>query len=202
MNILNLPFIDYVDDNLAIQLVFLDDTMVHTVKWNKKKFDPNTGQWEEDADKEAQVEAWCKEYLGTELKDIDSALNKEFTIYSYDTFDSLWEVPAKFDPSLKGQFIQGEVEKVLETPTCIEIWFRYENELYVSRMRYEYRFGNNIYTDFTKKKKRFKDFQDKYGVTVEEAVDGAINGRIVNVLVKTFGKNTFGDIQSIVKAKK
>ena len=185
MNKYTLPLIDYHDTPQQLELVFLDEEAreTHSVKWNKRKYNPELNDFEDDPEKIRQVEQWSKDFLGVPVDKIGSVLDKDFTIYSYPTFDSMWEVASKFDKSMKGQIIQGEIDRVESTPTAIVIWFRYEGELYLSRMKHEMKIGDQTYTDGTKKNKRYADFKSKFG------------------LVKMFGKNTFSEIQSIVKEK-
>lgn len=203
MNKFKLPLVDVIEDDHSTTLVFLDEIAreTHSVKWNTKSFNPDAQAWMDDPAKMQQVEGWSREILGVELDDIQKAIGKEFTVYSYPTFDSLWEVASKFPQTMRGQIIQGEIDKVEPTPIAIEIWFRYDGDLYVSRMRHDMKVGDQVYTDGTKKNKRYNDFLNKYGCTVEEAANGALKGRVVNVLIKSFGKNTYADIQSIVMAK-
>ena len=199
----NLPLKDVNNDDSFVELVFLDDVAheVHTVKWNKQQFNKNTQKWEDNPEKLQQVEDWCQKEFGVDVANLQKAIDTEHTIYSYPNFDSLWEVASKFDPSMKGEILQADIEKVEATPTSINIWYRYDGELYMSRMRYEKVINGTSYTDATKKNKRFADFKEKFNVTVEEAEDGALKDRTINVEVKTFGKNAYGEIKSLIKKK-
>lgn len=201
MNEYKLELVDIKETDDDIQLIFIDNREVHIVKWNKRKFNKDTNGWDDSPEKIEQIRQWCTQYLGCDYEDMESAIGKTFTVYSYPTFDSLWEVASRFDMSMKGQFIQAEIERVHATETCIEIWYRYEGGLYVSRMHYRYEIGDEVYVDTLKKRKRFEEFKTKFGCTVEQAEEGALAGKTINVLVKAFGKNAFGDIQSLVMIK-
>lgn len=204
----NLELVDvaYESDNKKAVMTFLDAErgQVRTVNFNKQAY--KDGKYIDDQEKADTVEQWCQDYFQTTFDKLPSQVGTKHDIYCYDRFNSLWETSTvdKFTKDMVGQIYQTEVKEIQVDNVAIRIRYDIEGKTYETKMT----FANYVdslktwFEDPQKKTKKYEQFEDKFGVSVDEAVQGALNGHSLMVEVKqAFGSSYWGDIKKFPKKK-
>lgn len=187
------------DDKVVLMFVDQDKNEVHDVVWRKKVFDKKTKKFVDDPNKLKQVEEWSVQFLGVPLFDIKSAEGSTHTVYSYDTYEALWEADKKFDSDMVGQIINSKIKSVDSTDEGIIIRFDYDGGTYRSNMKFTELRNGTYYIKPQKRNRRLKEFEDKFGVPLERANE--IVGKDILVEVKAMGPNTYSEIKPFPKKK-
>lgn len=175
-----------------ITLTFLGNEKVYDVIWNKKKFDTNSGEFVESEEKENTVEEWSKQYFKCSTSELPLAIGTILTVYSYDTYASLWESQAKFT---KEQFQKKEntvIDAIDVTDEAILIYYKFDGEKHRSRMGYSTKVGDSYYLNPIQQKKQFTNFKNKFGVDVKDR--GKLIGKKIQVTVKRAFSHYYGEI--------
>lgn len=204
---LELVDVNYENGGQKAILTFLDrvNMQVRDVSFNKQSWDSNNGAFVADPAKAKLVESWCKEYFDTTFADLVTAIGCHKDVYAYPTFSSLWpvEIIEKPDASMVGKLYQTTIKHVVEDGHYIRIRFMINNKTYESKMRIaQYVNSLDIWAgDEIRKTSQYAKFQIKFGKTVFEAIDGALDGTNVIVECKTaFQGKAFFDIKPLPHA--
>lgn len=180
-----------------IILTFLGDARVYEVTWNLKRYDKDNNDWIDSPDKEAQVEEWAQKYFKCSVKDLDKkAIGRTCDVYAYDTFASLWESDNKFTAEDKNKKFQTTIDDITVSDTEILITYKIDDKKYKSKMSFTQKVGEDYFLNPIKQKKQLKNFEDKYGVPIEQRA--SLIGQPILVKVKSaFGKYFYGDIEPL-----
>ncbi len=184
--------VDVTEIDGKINLLFLANDRVYEVGWNKKAYDSTLGQFIESEQKEAQVEEWAQNYFKCSVDNLKDAIGTVCPIYSYDTYCSLWESQVKFTKDDNRKNEVTTIDEIDVTEDAIYIYYKFDGQKHRSRMGYSTKVGNEFYQNPIKKKKQFANFQDKYGVPVEEK--DKLIGKKIKVTVKKAFNSYYGDI--------
>ena len=184
--------VDVTEIDGKINLLFLANDRVYEVGWNKKAYDSTLGQFIESEQKEAQVEEWAQNYFKCSVDNLKDAIGTVCPIYSYDTYCSLWESQVKFTKDDNRKNEVTVIDEIDVTEDAIYIYYKFDGQKHRSRMGYSTKVGNEFYQNPIKKKKQFANFQDKYGVPVEEK--DKLIGKKIKVTVKKAFNSYYGDI--------
>lgn len=215
---LELVDVKFENEGKKAVLVFLDDEekLIHEVNFNKQDY--KDGKFVDSDEKAEMVDKWCDEYFGLSFNDLGKAKGTTKTVYMYKKFNSLFETVeiAKFEPDMVGQIIGADILEVVDDGVAIRIRFKPtedvveefgldENEVYESKMSYadymEER--GEWFVNPQKQRKQVNKFADKFGVSVDDAVEGALNGQRIVVEVKeAFGKFVYNEIKPLKKKGK
>lgn len=196
---------EILEDENEITLVFVDSdkSEVHDIKWRKKRWDKTKKVFVEDENQLKNTERLCEKFLGLPLSDIQDAEGQAHTVYQYDTYESLEESDAKFDVDMVGELIQTKIESIHEEDN-FGIIIRYQNpnddnRVYRTNMKWTEWRGNKYMVKPLLRSKRYRQFEDKFGVPFDEK--DKLIGKDIKVLVKEIGGNAFGDILPFPKKK-
>lgn len=184
--------VDVTEIDGKINLLFLANDRVYEVGWNKKAYDSALGQFIESEQKEAQVEEWAQNYFKCSVDNLKDAIGTVCPIYSYDTYCSLWESQVKFTKDDNRKNEVTVIDEIDVTEDAIYIYYKFDGQKHRSRMGYSTKVGNEFYQNPIKKKKQFANFEDKYGVPVEEK--DKLIGKKIKVTVKKAFNSYYGDI--------
>lgn len=178
-----------------ITLTFLANERVYDINWNKKAYDSALNDYVESEIKEQQVENWSQEYFGVPTKDLPTVLGATLPIYSYDTYASLWESQVKFTKEDKGKKENTVIDDIQITEDAILIFYTFEGQKHRSRMGFSTKVGNNFYLNPIQQRKQFKNFEQKFGVPVEDK--DTLVGKKIQVTVKQAFSHYYGDVTYI-----
>jgi hypothetical protein len=206
---LELVAVSYDDSYKKATLTFLDEEHgeIREVNFNKQNYDTATGKFVDDPEKAEKVEKWCEEEFGLTFDTLTKAIGVRKDIYAYDNFNSLFETTqiAKFDEGLLGQILSVVVNEILDDGTAIKIRFDYEGDTYESKMSYaEYIESlKKWFVNPQKKAKQFAKFEEKFHMSVDDALEGGFVGKTVMVEVKkAMGKWIYAEVKPFPKPKK
>ena len=194
---LELIEVEYKDGKKAV-MTFLDEENgeVLEVNFNRQSYDGSG--FVDDPDKAKQVDEWCDEYFDCAFKDLHRCVGVKKDIYIYDRFNSLWPVSVtnKFKKEDKGKIFETTIKEIVDDGIAIRIKFDYKADEYESKMTYA-KYVEALkkwFTDPQKKDKKYEDFKDKFGVSIEEAEQ--VIGKPIMVEVKlAFGKFPYAEIK-------
>ena len=198
----NLELIEvrYEQDNKKAILTFLDPDRgeIREVNFNRQSF--KDGKYQDDPEKAAKVDGWCKEYFNTTFANLASVVGQKKTVYCYDTFSSLFEVEQveKFTEAQKGKLYQTTIKEIKLDDYCIRIRYEIEGKTYESKMT----FGRYVeqmkqwFIDPIKKDKTLQKFAEKYGKPIEEA-DKLIGAKLIVEVKAAFGSHFYGDVKKL-----
>ena len=188
-------------------LTFLDDERgeIREVNFNKNVYDATTGNFVPDAEKAKIVDKWCDEYFQQPFDLLGKAVGEHKDIYCYDKFNSLWEceIIAKFGKDMVGQLFATNIETIEDDGTAIRIRFKYEDDLYESKLTYsEYlEDRKKWFVNPQKKAKKYAQFEEKFNRPMEEKEE--LIGQEIMVEVKmAFKKFIYCEIKPLIKKKK
>lgn len=188
-------FVNATEKDGKITLTFLDEDRVYDVNWNKKAFDNTIGDYIDSDYKEEQVEKWSQEYFGVPTDRLEEAYGIYLTIYVYDTYASLWESQVKFTKEQKGKSENTVIDDIEVTDQAILIYYQFDGQKHRSRMSYSSKVGSRYYMNPIEKKRKFRSFEEKYGVPVEDK--DKLIGKKIKVTVKPSFGYFYGDITYI-----
>lgn len=189
----NAKLVDVTDKDGKINLTFLKDDKIYEVGWNKRQFDSTLNDWIESEEKEAKVEEWSDRYFGCPTKDLEKKLGTTQDVYVYDTYASLWESKNKFTKEDNKKSWKTQIESIEVDSNGIVISYKCDDKLYSSKMSFTQKMGESYFLNPIKERKQRKNFQEKYGVPVEEA-DSLIGQEILVKVKCAFGKYYYGEI--------
>lgn len=190
--------VTYQNEKKKAVLTFLDreNGQILEVNFNKQVYD--NGSFVDDKEKAEKVEEWCKEYFDTTFDKLSSRIGDVKDVYNYENFNSLWEVTVvkKFDKEDKGKIFETNIERIEDNGKGIHIYFKYNDEEYVSKMMYAQYLEHTQewFENPVKKNQQFTKFEEKFGVSVENADE--IIGKSIMVEVKVaFNKFPYAEIK-------
>lgn len=195
---LELVEVAYNDNKQKAILRFLDVENAELLEVNFNKQAYVNGEFVNDEKKAAQVEEWCKEYFDCSFDELKSKVGVKKDVYKYDQFNSLWEVDIvnKFEKSDKGKIFETTIKEVVDTGQKVSVKFEYEGKTYEKKFQYSDYVESleQWFVNPQKKEKQYKQFEELFGVGVDEA--DKIIGKPIMVEVKiAFNKWAFADIK-------
>lgn len=195
---LELVEVVYNDNKQKAILRFLDVENAELLEVNFNKQAYVNGEFVNDEKKAAQVEEWCKEYFDCSFDELKSKVGTKKDVYKYDQFNSLWEVEIvnKFEKSDKGKIFETTIKEVVDTGQRVSVKFEYEGKTYEKKFQYSDYVESleQWFVNPQKKEKQYKQFEELFGVGVDEA--DKIIGKAIMVEVKiAFNKWAFADIK-------
>ena len=206
MKLENLELADvmYESDGKKAVLVFLDEDKgeVREVNLNKQLY--KNGEFVDDEERAEKMEQVAKEHFNLPFNKLKKAIGTKKTIYAYDKFNALIEMKQveKFDKSMVGQLIEGEVTEVVDDGVGIKIRFDYEGKIYEAKMQYSdyMESKNQWFVNPIKRRKQYDKFMDKFG---EPIYKHTLVGKKVIVEVRlAMNKYVWNDIKPLPKKKK
>jgi hypothetical protein len=195
------------EDNKKCTLVFLHEERgeIREVNFNKQVYDKDTKKFIDDDEKAQKCEEWAQEYFGLEFDRLAEAIGERKDIYSYDNFNSLFEVQmvTKFEDDMLGQVFETEVTNAFDDGKKIAIHFEYEGNLYESKMQYaDYvEARKEWFINPIKQKKQYDKFEDKFQMPVTE-IENMIGKTVLVEVKKAMGKWIYSEIKPFKKPKK
>ena len=196
----NLELIEvvYQNDNKKAILTYLDEDKGEVLEVNFNKQSYENGKFVDDPEKAEKVDEWCETYFETTFDKLTDSIGKRMNVYVYENFNSLWESKntEKFDVKDKGKIFNTKITNVTDDGVAIRINFEVENKEYESKMTYaKYVEGlRKWFPNPQKQQKKYHEFEDKFGVSVENKDD--IVGKDIMVEVKVaFGKFAYSEIK-------
>ncbi|AMP21444.1 hypothetical protein AZF37_09680 (plasmid) [endosymbiont 'TC1' of Trimyema compressum] len=199
---LELVEVTYSNNNNKALFVFLDRKRgeIREIIFNKQVY--NNGEFIDNEEKSAKVEAWCKEYFNLPFMELKKAIGIKKDIYAYDNFNSLFEVAVieKFTEEETGEILEGEITAVEDHGIGIIIYFTYGSKNYQSKMMYAQYMDEERkwYVNPVKKNRQYKKFKDKFKVPFEMK-DELIGKSIIVEVKKAFGSVLYADIKPFLK---
>lgn len=195
---LELVEVAYDNNGSKAILRFLDEENAELLEVNFNKQNYVNGEFVDDEKKAEQVEEWSKEYFDCSFDELKSKVGVKKDVYKYDQFNALWEVDIinKFEKSDKGKIFETTIKEVVDTGQRISVKFEYEGKTYEKKFQYsEYVEAlEKWFVNPQKKEKQYKQFEELFGVSIDEADE--IIGKPIMVEVKiAFNKWAFADIK-------
>lgn len=192
----DVELVDVAENDGKITLTFLDGTKIYEVNWNKKVFDNTLKTWSENEDKEKKVEEWSKEYFKTSSDKLSKKIGTKHDIYVYDTYCSMWETQNKFTSEDNGKSFRTTIEEIVETPEEIQIYYRYNDKKYMSKMSFMQKIKERFYLNPIKERKQKEKFQQKFGVPIDKK-DELIGQEILVKVRSAFGSYYYGEVDML-----
>ena len=202
-----LELVDVVYQDKQVSLIFLDEERgeVREVKWNKQVFDSASNKYVDDEEKAKKCEDWAQEFFGLPFDNLAQAIGERRDVYTYDRFNSLYEVKiiSKFSKDMVGQIMQVTVSEVDDDGTAILIKFEYEGDTYASRMRYAdfLEVKKQFFINPIKQKKVYEKFHEKFGIPIEDK-DQLVGQSVMIEIKLAFGKDVYVEVKPFPKKKK
>lgn len=202
-----LELVDVVFEDGKAVLTFLDADRgeIREVNFNKKVYNEDTKKFIPDVDKAAKVEEWAQEIFGLSFDELAQAIGERKDIYTYDKFNSLFEVKMaeKFTLEEEGQIFETEVTEIEDDGKAIRIRFEYEGKTYESKMSYaDYMESRKEwFVNPIKRKKQVEKFETKFGISVDNLQD-MLGKKIMCEVKVAFSKFPFVEIKPFPKKKK
>ena len=195
---LELVEVAYDNNGSKAILRFLDEENAELLEVNFNKQNYVNGEFVDDEKKAEQVEEWSKEYFDCSFDELKSKVGVKKDVYKYDQFNALWEVDIinKFEKSDKGKIFKTTIKEVVDTGQRISVKFEHEGKTYEKKFQYsEYVEAlEKWFVNPQKKEKQYKQFEELFGVSIDEADE--IIGKPIMVEVKiAFNKWAFADIK-------
>lgn len=197
---LNLIEVRFEQEGKKAILTFLDPERgeIREVNFNKQSY--KDGKYQDDPEKAAKVDEWCKTYFNTTFGNLPSAVGQSKTVYCYDTFSSLFEVEQveKFTEAQKGKLYQTTIKEIKLDDYCIRIRYEIDGKTYESKMT----FGKYVeqmkqwFIDPIKKEKVLAKFKEKYGKDISEA-DKLVGAKLIVEVKSAFGNHFYGDVKKL-----
>ena len=202
---LELVGVVYENNKKKVTLTFLDreEEEIREVIFNKQSY--NNGEFIDDPQKEEKVNQWCQEYFELEFEKLEDAIGRKKDIYTYERFNSLFEVDIieKFDADCLGLIFETTIDSIEDTGIGIYINFKYEGKQYRSKMMYSRYFpeDNKWYVNPIQKKRNYLRFEEKFQVPIEKK-DSLIGKEIIVEVKKAFGTHMYAEIKPLNSKKK
>lgn len=192
----------YDNGNKKAVLTFLDTEQgeVREVNFNKQSYDNDANKWLDDPDKAEKVAEWCKTYFDTDFDHLSDNIDKTYTIYTYTKFNSMFPVDVieKFTKEEVGDFFTTQIKEIKDDGNAIRIRFDYNDQTHESKMTYG-KYVESLKKWFPNpvaKSKKYEDFKDKFGVSVDKA--DSLIGKDITVEIKSaFGKFPYAEIKKM-----
>ena len=201
---LELIDVRYENDNKKAVIVFLDESAgeIREVNFNKQVY--NNGNFVDDAEKAAKVEEWSKEMFGLTFNTLGQAIGEKKDIYTYDNFNSLYEVDIvnKFDDDMVGQLMEVVVTDVLDDDIAIRIRFQVDGKTYESKMSYaDYvESRKEWFINPQKRDKQYDRFESKYGIKIEDK-EKLVGKKVMIEIKKAMNKWVYTEVKPFPKKK-
>lgn len=191
------------DTNLTLLLLDNEAGFIYPVKFNKQKWNNEVKKFEDNPEQLKWVNEKLNEYLGFDWDNAEKAIGKEFDVYVYEKFNSLWksEQLAKPDEELEKKIRSGYKTKILdvkETNKAFEIIVEIEGNKYSVSNTCDNK-GLKISDWINSRNAYFKNpskyaeaknnFEKEFGVPVEEKEK--IIGREVTIFPARAGKTVY-----------
>lgn len=202
---LELVSVEY--DNGTALLTFLDEELgeIREVNIRKTRFDQDKKKQVPDEKAAIRAEEIAQEFLGVSFDEIETVVDKKFTVYIYEKFNSLKEtiVVDKFSTDDVGAIFSTPVIDVFDDGKGIHIQFEEDGKLRQSNMGYSKydEVRNQWFVNPQQKVKQYAKFEDKFGIKVEDMKD--LIGKEIMVEIKlAFGTAAYAEIKPFPKKKK
>lgn len=202
---LELVSVEY--DNGTALLTFLDEELgeIREVNIRKTRFDQDKKKQVPDEKAAIRAEEIAQEFLGVSFDEIETVVDKKFTVYIYKKFNSLKEtiVVDKFSTDDVGAIFSTPVIDVFDDGKGIHIQFEEDGKLRQSNMGYSKydEVRNQWFVNPQQKVKQYAKFEDKFGIKVEDMKD--LIGKEIMVEIKlAFGTAAYAEIKPFPKKKK
>lgn len=192
-NKITAKLVDVLNKDGKITLTFLNEDRIYEVNWNLKKYDTVLKDFIESEEKEAQVEEWSQKYFGVPVADLKDQIGTEQEVFIYDTYASLWESQNKFTKDDMGKSFRTVIDEIIETDTEIQIWYKWNDKKYMSKMSFTQKMGDQYYLNPIKQRKQLEKFKTKFGVPIEEKEE-LIGHEILVKVSSAFGKFYYGQV--------
>lgn len=202
----NLELIDvqYSNENKKATLIFLDEERgeIREVNFNKQVYENNN--YVDSEEKAEKVEKWSEDQFGLTFDTLAQAIGEKKDVYAYDKFNSLFEVSTitKFADDMVGQIFETEIEEILDDNIAVRIRFRYEGDLYESKMNYaDYvESRKEWFINPQKQLKQYQKFIDKFHKDISQK-DELVGKTIMVEVKKAMGKYTYAEVKPFPKKK-
>lgn len=202
---LELVSVEY--DNGTALLTFLDEELgeIREVNIRKTRFDQDKKKQVPDEKAAIRAEEIAQEFLGVSFDEIETVVDKKFTVYIYEKFNSLKEtiVVDKFSTDDVGAIFSTPVIDVFDDGKGIHIQFEEDGKLRQSNMGYSKydEVRKQWFVNPQQKVKQYAKFEDKFGIKVEDMKD--LIGKEIMVEIKlAFGTAAYAEIKPFPKKKK
>lgn len=202
---LELVSVEY--DNGTALLTFLDEELgeIREVNIRKTRFDQDKKKQVPDEKAAIRAEEIAQEFLGVSFDEIETVVDKKFTVYIYEKFNSLKEtiVVDKFSTDDVGAIFSTPVIDVFDDGKGIHIQFEEDGKLRQSNMGYSKydEVRNQWFVNPQQKVKQYANFEDKFGIKVEDMKD--LIGKEIMVEIKlAFGTAAYAEIKPFPRKKK
>lgn len=202
---LELVSVEY--DNGTALLTFLDEELgeIREVNIRKTRFDQDKKKQVPDEKAAIRAEEIAQEFLGVSFDEIETVVDKKFTVYIYEKFNSLKEtiVVDKFSTDDVGAIFSTPVINVFDDGKGIHIQFEEDGKLRQSNMGYSKydEVRKQWFVNPQQKVKQYAKFEDKFGIKVEDMKD--LIGKEIMVEIKlAFGTAAYAEIKPFPKKKK
>lgn len=202
---LELVSVEY--DNGTALLTFLDEELgeIREVNIRKTRFDQDKKKQVPDEKAAIRAEEIAQEFLGVSFDEIETVVDKKFTVYIYEKFNSLKEtiVVDKFSTDDVGAIFSTPVIDVFDDGKGIHIQFEEDGKLRQSNMGYSKydEVRNQWFVNPQQKVKQYAKFEDKFGIKVEDMKD--LIGKEIMVEIKlAFGTAAYAEIKPFPRKKK
>ncbi|MEX5937677.1 hypothetical protein [Mammaliicoccus sciuri] len=197
-NALPLEEVEYNEGVATLTFLDKEQGQILQVKLFSKKFDKDAKKMVEDSEQAERAEKHAQDYFGVAFDDLNKAVGQEHDIYVYPRFCSLWEVDVveKFSKDMEGEIFQTTIEEVKDDGKGIHIRFKYEGKLYESKMMYA-DFKTSLrqwFVNPNKQNMQYSRFEDKFGVSIDNADEIVGNEIMVEVKV-SFGIHAYAEIK-------
>lgn len=185
------------DKKAVLTFLDVDHGQVLEVNFNKQSY--KDGKFVDDAEKEQKVEEWSKTYFDTTFSKLGEKIGTSKDVYVYDNFNSLWESTEtkKFTKEMEGKIFSTQITRVEDDGKGIHIYFNIKDDEYSSKMMYAQYIEakKEWFNDPQKERKQKAKFEEKFGVSVENASE--IIGNDIMVEGKmAFGKFPYAEIKT------
>lgn len=200
---LELVDVDYTQDGKKVTFTFLDKERreIREVNFNRQAY--KDGKFVDDDEKAEKVDGWCEEFFGTTFDNLESCIGQKHDVYVYEKFNSLFETSetVKFSADMLGQIFQTEIKDIKVDDVAIRVSYDIEGKTYESKMTFAKYMPamQEWFVDPNQKAKKYKKFEEKFGVPVEEA--DQLIGHDLMVEVKKAFNSYYGDMKAFPKKK-
>ena len=195
---LELVNVSYENNGMKAVMTFLDQERaeVRIVNFNRQVY--HDGKYENDEQKASKVDTWCHEIFDCEYDELSKCVGKNYDVYVYDGFNSLFEVKiiSKFTADQVGQIYQTKIDEVVLEDYFIKIHYTIDNKTYETKQTFgQYLEGmKQWFLDPQRREKEFAKFEKRYHVSVEDR-DKLVGHPIMVEVKSAFGDHYYGEIK-------
>lgn len=190
--------IDLTDKKAVFTLLDEDEGIVCEVNFNKQQWDATESKYVDNKEKAELVDDWSKKYFKLNFTKLKDAMGRKMDVYSYDNFNSFWEVEIvqKPDKSQVGSMGKGTIERIEVDEVGIKIFVKSDGKIYRSNMGYSIYLDSmkKYFKDEQKERRQIAKFEEKFGVSLDDK--DKLYGKEIQFEVKlAMGKYVYIDIK-------